>query len=154
MWKSILTIALLLFVAASIAVPIFRGAAQPKNAPLAELAPDRPDAIVVCYLRSKFRCPACTTLEACSRDVVEQQFAAEAVAGTIVWKAIDYQKPGNEHFLSDFQLPTGGIVLVEFQNGKLVRLKSLLHAWNLTDNRKALAQYLQSAIRRFREDRR
>jgi hypothetical protein len=154
MRKTALKIGLLLFVAASIAAAMFRGyesqAGKP-DVPLAGIAPERQDAVVVCYLRSRFRCPACATLEACSRDTVEQQFAAEAVAGTLVWKVVDYQTPGNEHFVSDFQLPTGGIVLVEFRGGKPVRWKPLLHAWNLTDNRKNLASYLEQSIREFRD---
>ncbi len=86
------------------------------------------------------------------RDVVEQQFAAEAVAGTITWRAIDFQLPGNEHFLSDFQLPTGGVVLAEFRDGKLIRWRSLLHAWNLTDDRDLLEQYLRKSILDFRAE--
>jgi len=152
MWKSALTIMLLLVVAASLAVPLIRGTTRPMVGALADLAPDRENAIVVCYLHSHFRCPACTTLEAVSRDVVEQQFAAQAVAGTLVWRAVDYQTPGNDHYLADFQLPTGGVVLVEFRGGKPTRWKPLLHAWNLTENRKALASYLEQSIRAFQRD--
>jgi hypothetical protein len=152
MYKPALTIALLFFVAASIAAPMVRGRMRPKDAALAGIAPDRPDAIVVCYLHSRFRCPACTTLEAGSRDVVEQQFAAESVAGTIAWRSVDFQSPGNEHLLADFQLPTGGVLLAQFRGGMPVRWKPLLHAWNLTDDRRALANYLEQSIREFRED--
>lgn len=153
MCKSALTIALLLFVAASIAAPLVRKYAHGSVAP-ADLAPARPDGIVVLYLRSHFRCAACTTLEACSREVVEQQFPGESAAGSLVWRSIDYQTPGNEHYTADFQLPTGGVVLVEFRDGKLVRWKSLLHAWNLTGNRATLTDYLAAAIHDFREERR
>jgi hypothetical protein len=152
MCKTAVKIGLLLFVAASIAAPLLRGTIRPHDAALTEIAPDQPDAVVVCYLRSNVRCAACRVLETCSRDVVKQQFAAEAVAGTIAWRAIDYQAPGNEHFVSDFQLPTGGLVLLEFRGGKLVRWKALLHAWNLTDDRKMLSSYLATSIREFREE--
>ncbi len=163
MWKSALTIVLLLFVAASLAAPSIRKYARlssPARASqagkpdvqLADLAPNRENAIVVCYLHSQFRCAACMNLEAVSRNVVEQQFAAQSVAGTLVWRAIDYQSPGKEHYLADFQLPTGGVVLVEFRGGKPDRWKPLLHAWNLTENRKALASYLEQSIREFQRD--
>ena len=161
MCKSALTIALVLFVAASIAAPLVREYAGHRGtrlrvavggAALAEIAPPRPDGIVVLYLRSHYRCAACTTLDACSREVVEQQFAGESAAGSIVWRSIDYQAPGNEHYTSDFQLPTGGVVLLEFRDGKLARWKALLHAWNLTGSREALTDYLAGAIREFREE--
>ena len=140
MCKSALRIGLLLFVAASIVAPLVRGIARPRDAALADIAPSQGDAVVVLYLCSRYSCPACRTLEACSRAVVEQQFATENIAGTILWKAIDFQTSANEHFLDDFELPTGGVVLVEFRGGKLVRHKALLHAWNLTEDRAALAR--------------
>ena len=75
MRKTALKIGLLLFVAASIVAAMVRGTMRPNDTALAVIAPDRHDAVVVCYLRSQFRCPACTMLEACSRDTVEQEFA-------------------------------------------------------------------------------
>jgi hypothetical protein len=152
MWKPALTVALLLFVAASVAATLVREYVTPapqSDAMPLEMAPGRPDAIVVLYLRSRIRCAACSTLEACSRDVVEQEFAGESATGMIAWRAIDYQTPGNEHYVSDFQLPTGGVVLLEFRGGKLARWKALLHAWNLTGNRAVLGDYLATAVRQF-----
>ena len=73
---------------------------------------------MVYYFRGNVRCPACRTLEACSREVVAERFAAEVADGRIQWRAIDYQTPGNEHFLTDYQLLTGGVVLVEFRDGR------------------------------------
>ena len=47
-----------------------------------------------------------------------EQFAAEAADGRIQWRAIDYQSPGNEHWLADFHLLTGGVVLVQLRDGR------------------------------------
>ena len=98
--------------AASIATPIVRHLAAVGREPTGDAAPQRPDALVVYYFRANVRCPACRTLEACSREVVNERFAAAAADGRIQWRAIDYQTPGNEHFMTDYQLLTGGVVLV------------------------------------------
>ncbi len=150
--KTALTAGLLLFVAASLAMPIVRHFTAKHRVTTADAAPPRPDALVVYYFRGKVRCPACRTLEACSREVVNERFAAEAADGRIEWQAIDYQTPGNEHFLTDYQLLTGGVVLVEFRDGRPKRWTALPETWNMTGDRKALARYLDEAIHTFRKE--
>jgi hypothetical protein len=147
--KTFCTAGLLLFVAASIAVPILRGMTRAKDLGAGIPAPARPDAIVVCYFRANIRCAACRTLEACSREVVEKRLATQAVAGGIEWQAIDYQAPGNEQLLAEYQLITGGIVLVEFREGQPRRWQALTEIWNMTGDRTALMDYLADAIGRF-----
>jgi hypothetical protein len=148
-FKTGLTAGLLLFVAASILAPIVRSAMHRKDPVPGEITPVRPDGLVVCYFRAKVRCPACRTLEACSREVVDNQFAHEVAAGQIQWQAIDYQSPGNEHFLSDYQLLTGGVVLVEFRDSRPQRWTALPETWNMTADRTGLSKYLEDQIRAF-----
>ena len=138
-FKTALTAGLLLFVAASIATPIVRRMVAVGRETPADAAPPRPDALVVYYFRGNVRCPACRTLEACSREVVAERFSTAVAAGRIEWRAIDYQAPGNEHFLTDFQMLTGGVVLVEFRDGRAKRWTALPETWNMTGDRKALA---------------
>jgi len=147
-----LTAGLLLFVAASIAVPIVRRMVADGRETDAGGVPFRPDAVVVYYFRANVRCPACRTLEACSRDVVAQRFSDAAADGRIEWRAIDYQKPGNEHFTTDFQLLTGGVVLVEFRRGRPDRWKALTEAWNMTGDRARLSRHLEEAIVAFQKE--
>ncbi len=150
--KTGFTAGLLLFVAASIAAPIVRHVAAVGRDPPGEAAPQRPDALVVYYFRANARCVACRTLEAVSREVVENRFASEAADGRMQWRAIDYQSSGNEHFATDYQLLTGGVVLVRFRDGHPQRWKALTETWNMTADRTALARYLEEAILAFREE--
>ncbi len=152
--KTAFTAGLLLFVAASIATPIVRHVIAARrrsfvDVTAADAAPARPDALVVYDFRANVRCAACRTLEACSREVVAQQFPAEAADGRIEWHAIDYQTPGNEHWLSDYQLLTGGVVLVQFRDGRPERWTALTETWNMTADRAGLSKYLEDRIRAF-----
>jgi len=151
--KTVLTAGLLLFVAASLATPIVRHITAGRLGATTNAVPSRPDALVVYYFRSNVRCPACRTLEACSHEVVSERFAAEAADGRIEWRTVDYQTPGNEHFLTDYQLLTGGVVLVEFRDGRPTRWTALPETWNMTGDRKALARNLEEAIRTFQKER-
>jgi hypothetical protein len=150
-FKSGLSAGLLLFVTASIAAPIVRHMAVARHATSVDGAPIQPNALVVYYFRATARCAACRTLEACSRDVVESRFSAEVADGRIVWRAVDYQSPGNEHWLADYKLLTGGIVLVEFRDGHPHRWKALTETWNMTADRKSLAEHIEEAILAFQK---
>jgi len=150
--RTALTAGLLLFVAASIAMPIVRNFTAVGRETDGGAAPQRPDALVVYYFRANVRCPACRTLEACSREVVAERFAAAVADGRIEWRAVDYQKPGNEHFTTDFQLLTGGVVLVQFREGRPHRWKALTEAWNLTGDRVGLARHLEDTILAFQKE--
>ena len=55
--------------------------------------------------------------------------------------------PGNEHFMADYQLLTGGVVLVRVSRRPSPGWKALPETWNMTGDRKALARYLEEAIR-------
>ncbi len=148
-FKTGITAGLLLFVAASIATPIVRHLRAARREPIADTAPVQPNAVVVYYFRANARCAACRTLEACSREIVENRFSAEAADGRIQWRAIDYQSPGNEHYVADYQLLTGGVVLVEFREGRPKRYTALTETWNMTGDRAGLARHLEDRIRAF-----
>jgi hypothetical protein len=148
--KRIVTIGLLLFVVASVGMPILRSITRPRDLGLGIRSPARPDAIVVCYFRAKVRCAACRTLEACSIEVVQQRFAVEALAGSIEWQAVDYQSHGNEYLLAEYGMITGGVLLVKFRDGHPLHWLALPDTWNMTSDRTALVDYLAEAIDRFR----
>jgi len=148
-FKAALTAGLLLFVAASVAATVARHVTAARHERSGDVAPDQTDALVVYYFRANVRCAACRTLEACSREVVTNRFAEEAAEGRIQWLGIDYQSPGKEHFVSDYQLLTGGVVLVQFRNGCPQRFAALTEAWNMTGNRALLAKHLEDRIRTF-----
>jgi hypothetical protein len=147
--RTVLAAGLLLLVAASIATPIVRRLTARSPDATANAAPPRPDALLVYYFRAKVRCPACRTLEACSREVVAERFSAAVARGRMQWRAVDYQTPGNEHFLTDYQLLTGGVVLVEFRDGRPNRWTALPETWNMTGDGRGLSKYLEDRIRGF-----
>jgi len=149
--RTTLTAGLLFFVAASIATPIVRHLTA-RGETDGDAVPPRPDALLVYYFRANVRCPACRTLEAVSREVVAERFSAAAAEGRIQWRAIAYQKPGNEHFTTDYQLLAGGVVLVEFRDGRPKRWKAIMDAWNMTGDRTALAKHLEEAILAFQKE--
>ncbi|MDD5633755.1 MAG: nitrophenyl compound nitroreductase subunit ArsF family protein, partial [Candidatus Omnitrophica bacterium] len=68
-------------------------------------------AITVYYFHGDFRCPTCRKLEQYSKEAVENNFGNELTLGKIVFKTINVDKKGNEHFVNDYQLATKSLVV-------------------------------------------
>jgi hypothetical protein len=90
-------------------------------------------------------------VEASSRSVVENKYSEELIKGRIAWQSIDYQSPGNQHYVEDYQLLAPSVVLVEFKGGDRARRKTLNEAWSLTGDRAALDRYVDAEIRALGE---
>jgi len=154
MFSKILTAGLLLFVAASIVVPLVRHARHDSPEPtLLQAGMLQDNRTIVYYFRSHIRCPACRTVEQQSRAIVEREFADALLAGKLVWQSLDYQSSGNEHFVEDFQLVAPSVVIVEVHNGQPQTWKTLGEAWNLAGDPPALAAYLKREIAAVVENR-
>ena len=117
-FKTGITAGLLLFVAASIATPIVRHLRAARREPIADTAPVQPNAVVVYYFRANVPLRGLPHTGSLFARDCRNRFSAEAADGRIQWRAIDYQSPGNEHYVADYQLLTGGVVLVEFREGR------------------------------------
>ena len=144
-------IALLLFVAASLAAPVVRRLRAPAP-PAIEVAVGRPNRVTAYYFYGKIRCPTCEKVEAYARETVQNRFAAELADGRLDWQAIDYQRPENEHFAKDYQLVAASLVLVEFRDGVPRRWKNLPEVWQLAENHDAAGRYVEQELRAWLAD--
>lgn len=111
------------------------------------------DGVVVYYLHSNFRCDTCRTIEAYAKEAVEAGFADELQAGTIQWRVVNYESPGNEHFAADYETVAPNVVLVKFKDGKQVDWKGLPEVWEHTGDKPAFLNFVQSSLREFLDDR-
>ena len=164
--KDALTNSLLMFVAATCVVLIVKalpqtppgpqavaatgdngGAAGSKNSPT--LAPAVRDGIMVYYLHGNIRCPTCETIEAYAQEAVESGFADEIKSGKVHWQVINYESPGNEHFMTDYEVVAPNVVLAMFKDGKQVKWKGLPEVWEHVGNKTAFFTFVQTSLREF-----
>jgi len=150
--KAALTILLLAFVGASIAYLVadsLRGRddrSATASRPTTEPAGHR---VVVTFFYFLPRCTACNTIEAYAREAVETGFGEDLAAGRVVWRAVDYERSENRHFIEDFDLITKSVVLTEVRDGRTVRWKTLARVWDLLDDKAAYTAYVQDELRAF-----
>lgn len=107
--------------------------------------------VTVYYFHTNVRCATCHKLEALAREVVERDFAQELKSGKLQWKMVNMQEEENKHFVSDFQLVTKSVVLVEQVDGKQTRWKNLPKIWELVMNQEKYQQYVRSELEAFLE---
>lgn len=151
--KTITALALGAFVAASLvalgvqslatagAAPA--GAAR-KGAPSVE-APAR--RVVVTYFHGDVRCPTCRKLETLSREAVEEGFAKEIAAGTVVYRVVNVDRPENKRYVEEFQLVTKALIVADEREGRVGRWQNLEKIWDLVGNHDAYMTYVRGSVR-------
>lgn len=165
--KDAATNSLLMFVAATCVALVVRALPQPQPQQVeagsttsvgaakagGATTPAIEDGVVVYYLHSNFRCDTCRTIEAYAKEAVESGFADELQAGTIQWRVVNYESPGNERFATDYETVAPNVVLVKFKDGKQVDWKGLPEVWEHTGDKPAFLDFVQSSLRDFLDDR-
>lgn len=141
--KTLVTGALLAFVAASVAALVFKGT---RGKPAATVA-DRPvsTGVVAYYFHGNVRCPTCRKIESLSREAIETGFGDALRDGQLQWRTVNVEEPGNEHFVKDYALTTRSLVLVDSRG----QWKNLDQVWQLIGNPPAFVQYVQDELRTF-----
>ncbi|MEW6078177.1 MAG: nitrophenyl compound nitroreductase subunit ArsF family protein [Thermodesulfobacteriota bacterium] len=102
--------------------------------------------LVATYFHNTFRCPTCKTIEAFSAETINSHFAEQLKNGSLVWRAVNVDEPGNAHYVQDYQLYTKHLILSEVRDGKETRWKDLKEIWTTVRNREKFDQYVVSEI--------
>jgi len=105
--------------------------------------------VIAYYLHTTYRCVTCRKIEAYSREAIETAFAKELADGRVVWRVVNIEEKGNEHFVKDFELYTKSLVLVDEVKGKQVRWQNLTKVWELLPKKAAFFSYVQDGVRGY-----
>ncbi len=105
--------------------------------------------VVAYYFHGNFRCKTCLAIERLSRETITAEFPDELSSGRLTWRAVNVEEPDNEHFVRDFELTTRSLVLVSYEDGKVVRHRNLDKVWQLVHDEGAFSEYVREAARAF-----
>jgi hypothetical protein len=103
--------------------------------------------LVVYFVISGQRCSNCVKIQEFTADAVASSFSDQVKSGRMAWEVIDADLPGNAHFMTDYQLFTKSVVLVERKNGKQVRYKNLPRIWELLNDKAGFQAYIVGEAR-------
>jgi hypothetical protein len=108
--------------------------------------------VVAYYFYGNVRCATCRKLEAYSKEAIEGGFGDEIAAGSLEWRAVNVDEPENEHFVTDFELVTRALVLVEYAEGDVTRWQDLKLIWKLVGDKPGYLTYVREATSEFLEE--
>ena len=112
-------------------------------------AADSDNATVAYYFHGNKRCSTCRKLEAYSEEAITGGFSSELKSGDLVWRVVNTDDAANAHFVTDFELVTKSVVLVEYHDGKVVRFKNLKLVWQLVGDQDGCLRYVRDETRDF-----
>lgn len=144
--KQIVTILLLVFVAASVAALIMKGS---DGRSAAEKTHDGDTKIIAYYFHGNARCKTCLTIELYALEAIEAGFPEALESGEIEFLPVNLEIPENEHFIDDFQLAARTIVLERIVDGERKDYLNLHRVWELVKDREAYVTYVQDETGKF-----
>ena len=167
--KSIVTVVLLLFVAASVVYLVVSETrskpattdSAPTTAPGIGTGTDRnpglatqpgltnertAPGVVVYYFHGAMRCPTCLKMERYAHEAIEEAFAAGIDAGLIEWRALNYDEPVHEHFVKEYGLTASALVVVSQAHAGADSWRNLDRIWDLVSDEVAFKVYVVEAV--------
>jgi len=159
--KTLLSMLLLAFVAVSVAFAMRKITPNSTSSqPQAVAASDTDDVATPVALNSKLaetqfsavyfhaphRCPTCRKIESFSHSAL----TPEIESGELAWQVADYTADVNDSLVKQFKVFTATVVLVEVQEGNIVRWKNLEEVWNHTSNQADFTAFINQAWSEFK----
>ncbi len=125
-----------------------------KNAPQAKTADNKlsvnsGNQIVAYYFHGAFRCPTCLKMEQYSKEAIEKYYGDEIDSGKLVFKVINVEEKGNEHFVNDYRLYTKSLILSLVKDGKEINSKNLDKIWEYVGNKQKFLDYVSEEVKNF-----
>ncbi|HUU45200.1 MAG TPA: nitrophenyl compound nitroreductase subunit ArsF family protein [Acidobacteriota bacterium] len=107
--------------------------------------------VVAYYFHRTARCVTCLKIENQSRTEIERSFAAELNQGGLIFRSVNVEEPGNEHFKQEYQLVSQALVLVDYREGIRHRWQNLDQVWDLVHTEDQFNTYVRDEVRAFLE---
>ena len=105
--------------------------------------------VIVYYFHTTSRCPTCYKIEQYTQEAVEQYFNKEILAGTLVFKTINFDEKENKHFIKDYQLYTKSVVISMIKEGKEVKFNNLTKIWEYVRDKEKFYDYIKTETAKY-----
>ena len=177
--KSLITVALLVFVAASVAYLVLNDSpvrvdnpgenseptALVAAAPSSEAtnpvvtvpssgSPDKVEEaqrrVIAYYFHGTARCATCRAIEQYTYEALVTGFPGELESGTLEWRPINVEEPQNQHFIDEYQLSMRSVILADMAGENQTRWKNLDQIWEL-GNKDVFISYIQEKTTAYLE---
>jgi len=105
--------------------------------------------VIAYYFHTTFRCPSCHKIEQYTEGALREYFKKEIESGDLVYKVINIEDKGNQHFVKDYQLYTKSVVLSLVEDGKEIKFKNLEKVWQYLRDKNKFYEYIKGETQSF-----
>jgi hypothetical protein len=105
--------------------------------------------VIVYYVHTTYRCPTCLKIEEYTKQAIREGFPAQLKDGSLVWKTVDVETKGNEHFIKDYQLFSKAVVVVDMKDNRQVQWKNLKDIWQLVGKKETFTRYINDEVQSY-----
>jgi hypothetical protein len=109
---------------------------------------------VVAYsFHGTLRCTTCLLVERGAEEAIRVTFADNLADGSLSWRSVNIRPPENQHFATEYQVPSWGLVLVEYRGSTPEVWRNLPLAGELVRaDPDAFRRYVTAEVRAFLEN--
>ncbi len=123
-------------------------AAAPGSAAVPDSGENAAKTVTVYYFHTSLRCHTCTLMEALTKEAVEEDFAREVKSGRVVFKAVNVEEKGNEHFVERYRLHTKSVIVSVSSGDSEKSWKNLDQIWmKVRGTPEEFKRYIRSGVR-------
>jgi hypothetical protein len=107
--------------------------------------------LIAYYFHGNVRCPTCRAIEEGAHTALQEFFPSEIESGSLEWKTINTDEVWNSHYVKDFELVAGSVVVAEVSGAATVEWKNLHKVWQLVHDKEAYFDYIRTETQPFLE---
>ncbi len=153
--KNVLRVALLLFVGAALAYPLWQKPKSPGDAAVrsAQIQAPMKNGVGIYFFHMSVRCNPCLNMEAFTQRTLGDHFSEQMKDNTLQYKKVNIDDPRYRHLIDRYSIFTSTIVLVRFREGKEKNFESLTaQVWQLYNSEQKFVSMLKQELSRFMSD--
>lgn len=106
--------------------------------------------VVVYSAHMTFRCWECNQIETLTRQLLDEEFAAEQASGLIAFRSVDYMQ--DAEFARRYNIAASTVVVARFADGNELGFERLDEVWTKPRDREGFLSYVRSAIQSHLRD--
>lgn len=107
--------------------------------------------LIAYYFHRTQRCRTCLTIETYAEEVLKEAFPQVTETGKLEWRVVNVEDSAYEHFVEDYQITSGALVLVNTQNGERKEWRNLERVWELVGDELKFKAYVEAETLTFLE---
>jgi hypothetical protein len=100
--------------------------------------------LIAYYFHRQARCRTCLAMEAYAREALEGAFPDALQSGELEWRAVNLDRPENEHFVREYNLTSSALVLANWEQGQRRDWRDLKEIWHLVRDEGAFKAYVEA----------